>query len=335
MYNSIDDIITSMGDAYQSAYDYIVDRKDGKAPSLLTPFDQLNKAGVDGIPWQSHFVIGARSGVGKTLIKDQLLRGAFALNPNDNIRILDFSFEMPMQATGYRGIQAELKQAKSMLLSTEGNKVDKNSLKRIELIVNNARNLPWDIVDVQLNLTDIEFVITETIKKHNINNDLKLIISIDHSLLIKKMKGQNTHAVINEYGELITKLRKKYNIIVFTLSQLNRNIEEPVRKIPGKADNYPQTSDISTADALLQHADFLGILNRPSDFNMKLYGPERYVVPENGKYVAFHLLKNRSGEQSIIHLNANYQNYEFIEMTEPPEAAESAVKSVTKKDFLY
>lgn len=334
MSTEIFNIIKSIGDAYQEAADYIVKRKEGSAPSLLTPFPSLNEAGVDGIPWQSHFVIGARSGVGKTLIKDQLLRGAFALNADDNIRILDFSFEMPLQATGYRGIQAELKQDKSMLLSTEGNKVDKNTLKRIELIVNNAQNLPVDIVDTQLNVDDIERVIRAVIEKYNTNNDLKLIVSIDHSLLIRRLPNQSAHAAINEYSNMITQLRSKYNIIVFTLSQLNRNIEEPLRKIPGKADNYPQTSDISSADALLTHADFLVILNRPSDFNMKMYGPERYIVPDNKNYVALHLLKNRHGEQRMVHLNANYQNYEFIEMTEPPDTVESGVSRVSKQDFV-
>jgi replicative DNA helicase len=313
---SIKNYVTSIGDAYSEAYDYIIARRDGKQPSLLTPFSMLNDKGVDGIPWQSHFVIGARSGVGKTLIKDQLLQGAFALNPYDNIRVLDFSFEMPLQATGYRGIQAEIKQAKETLLSTGGNKIDKNSLQRIKIIVEKARTLPWDIVDEQLTLKQMENVILEYINEYNKKNDLRLIISIDHSLLIKKDKGQTTHGVINEYGELITKLRKKYPIIVFTLSQLNRNIEEAYRKIPGKADNYPQTSDISTADALLQHADFLMILNRPSDFNIFHYGPEPYkvIVPENGSYVAAHILKNRSGDHGIMHLEANYQNYEFNEV---------------------
>lgn len=319
---SIKNFVTSIGDAYKSAHEYIVARKEGKAPSLVTPFDQLNKLGVDGIPWQSHFVIGARSGVGKTLIKDQLLQGAFKLNPYDNIRVLDFSFEMPLQATGYRGIQSQMKQDKSMLLSTEGNEIDKNSLKRIEIIVKSASSIPWDIVDKQLTLKEIENTVLAYIEEYNKDNDLKLIISVDHSLLIKKTKSEQTHAVINGYGELITELRKKHNIIVFTLSQLNRNIEEGFRKIPGRADNYPQTSDISTADALLQHADFLGILNRPSDFNMKIYGPEKWLVPKNGNYVPWHILKNRSGEHAIIHLKANYQNYEFYEMTEEPESAE-------------
>jgi replicative DNA helicase len=327
----LDELSTTIGEALEASYKYIKDRRDGEAPSLLTPFTLLNDKGVEGIQWQSHVVIGARSGVGKTLIKDQILNAAFNLNPYDNIRVLDFSFEMTTESTGYRSIQAHLKQDKSMLLSTNGNKVDKQTCKRIELVIEKMNKVPWSLIAKPCTLEQIEGVVDDCFKKFDKKGDLKVIISIDHSLLIKKSKNRNSHQTIAAYGDLMTELKKKYNVIIFTLSQLNRNIEEGNRKIPGRAENYPNTSDISTADALLHHADFLMILNRPSDFNLRLYGPDKIIIPENKNYVACHVLKNRSGEQFIIHMRANYENYEFIEMTEEPEKAEDKMKDQTSK----
>ena len=323
----------TMSDALEQAIDYIVKRSEGTAPSLITPFDQLNNLAVDGIPWGSHFVIGARSGVGKTLIKDQILNAALKLNPHDNIKILDFSFEMPLVATGLRIIQAQLKQDKSTLLSTQGNKIPKLSLEKARLISKSWQSKDWAMETDPLTVKSLKNRIMAEIVKWQKEKDAKIIIAVDHSLLIKAEGRQSNHEIITIYGETITDLRKHHNITVFTLSQLNRNIEEGYRKIPGKPDNFPQTSDISTADALLQHADFLAILNRPSDFNLKLYGPEKWIVPDNKTYVAMHLLKNRSGEQDIIHLKANYQNYEFNEMTHPPESKEAPEAFVKANPF--
>ena len=323
----------TMSDALEQAVDYIEKRSNGEAPSLITPFNKLNNLAIDGIPWGSHFVIGARSGVGKTLIKDQILSAALQLNPHDNIKILDFSFEMPLVATGLRIIQAQLKQDKSTLLSTQGNKIPKLSLEKARLISKSWQSKDWAMETDPLTVKSLKDRIMAEIVKWQKEKDAKIIIAVDHSLLIKAEGRQSNHEIITIYGETITELRKHYPITVFTLSQLNRNIEEGYRKVAGKADNFPQTSDISTADALLQHADFLAILNRPSDFNLKLYGPEKWIVPDNKTYVAMHLLKNRSGEQDIIHLKANYQNYEFNEMTHPPESKEAPEAFVKANPF--
>ena len=323
----------TMSDALEQAVDYIEKRSNGEAPSLITPFNKLNNLAIDGIPWGSHFVIGARSGVGKTLIKDQILSAALKLNPHDNIKILDFSFEMPLVATGLRIIGAQLKQDKSTLLSTQGNKIPKLSLEKAKLIKKSWNSKDWAIESDPLTVTGLKNRILEEVVTWKNEKDAKIIVAVDHSLLIKAEEKQNNHQVINQYGEIITELRKYHPITVLTLSQLNRNIEEGYRKVPGKADNFPQSSDISTADALLQYSDFLAILNRPSDFNLKLYGPEKWIVPDNKTYVAMHVLKNRSGEQEIIHLKANYQNYEFNEMTNPPESKEAPEAFVKANPF--
>jgi len=306
----------SLHDALLEAEEFIIKRKEGKAPSLVTPFDRLNKAGVDGIPWQHNFVIGARSGVGKTLIKDQILKSAWELNPGQNIRVLDFNLEMPLRATGLRNIKSILKCEKNHLLSAGGDTIGKDTLKRIKLIADAAKNTPWDIVDKQPTVNQMGNLISDYITKFNKNGKMKLIVAVDHSIIIKKMKGQDQKSMLEDYGNMITDIRKNNEVIFFTLSQLNRNILESHRMVNGKADNFPKTSDLFGADALLQHADSVLLLNRPAEYGITEYGVNNIPVL-SPNYIGAHLVKSREGQQGIIHMNANYENFEFNEIDRP------------------
>ena len=317
--------------AFNDALKYMYARSTGEEKSIYTPWPKFNDAATDGLEWNTLTVIGGRPGSGKTLIKDQLLNAAFdpKINPNLNVKVLDFSLEMPLQATGLRLIQGVTKIDKSTLLSTYGNKIPQSSLDLIEKMIRNRRKQPWSIETSPSTVDELRERILQEINRWSNEKDAKIIVALDHSLLVKGNKGDKEGDVIAKYSEMITNLRSNYGITVITLSQLNRNIEDGHRKIPGRADNYPQTSDISSSDKLLHHCDFMFILNRPSDFNLKFYGPEKFIVPNHNNYVALHVVKNRSGEHKMIHLNANYANYVFEEMAEPPESNE--LGEITKK----
>ena len=74
----------------------------GSIKSLRTPWDKFNDATTDGLEWHSTTVIGGRPGSGKTLIKDQIIREAFKLNPAENFRVLEFQFEMLARTSAIR-----------------------------------------------------------------------------------------------------------------------------------------------------------------------------------------------------------------------------------------
>ncbi len=80
--------------SFNTALKYMLDRSTGEEKSIYTPWNKFNDAGTDGLEWNTLTVIGGRPGSGKTLIKDQIVREAFALNPDDDFRVLEFSFEM-------------------------------------------------------------------------------------------------------------------------------------------------------------------------------------------------------------------------------------------------
>ena len=80
--------------AFSEALKYMNARQKGEEKSIYTPWPKFNDAATDGLEWNTLTVIGGRPGSGKTLIKDQIIRESFALNPHDEFRVLEFQFEM-------------------------------------------------------------------------------------------------------------------------------------------------------------------------------------------------------------------------------------------------
>ena len=80
--------------AFNEALKYMLDRQSGKEKSIQTPWPKFNAAITDGLEWNTLSVIGGRPGTGITLIKDQLIRESFVLNPEEYFRVLEFLFEM-------------------------------------------------------------------------------------------------------------------------------------------------------------------------------------------------------------------------------------------------
>ena len=80
--------------AYKEALQYVNARKQGTVTSFKTPWTKVNDAGVNGLEWHSMTVIGGRPGTGKTLIKDQIIREGFEKNKGQNLRVLEFQFDL-------------------------------------------------------------------------------------------------------------------------------------------------------------------------------------------------------------------------------------------------
>ena len=88
--------------AFNEALKYMMKRQSGEEKSIYTPWPKFNDATTDGLEWNTLTVIGGRPGSGKTLIKDQIIRESFDLNPNDDFRVLEFQFEMVGRTSAIR-----------------------------------------------------------------------------------------------------------------------------------------------------------------------------------------------------------------------------------------
>lgn len=324
------------GLAYKEAIQYMRNRQQGLVTSFKTPWSKINDAAIGGIEFHSITVIGARPGGGKTLFKDQLVREGFEINSGMSVRVLDFSLEMVGRNSKLREFSAYTKKTYKHLCSaeSEGVVVDESIIELCKKIASKNSKYPIDVIDSPMEVKQFKAEIIEYCKHYIIRHDTvtdkngnvkrvpvysNVIVTLDHSVLLKKSKGQSTLDMLNELGETCTELKKMFPIAFIILSQLNRDVQNPVRCENGKYGNYILESDIFGADALLQHTDLLICLDRPALRHITEYGPEKYLIEDDTVLIA-HVLKTRTGDTRMSFLRAEFYHMLISDMTTPPVA---------------
>lgn len=335
-------------DAFIESLVYLDGRRRGQIKSLKTPWKKFNDAGTNGIEWHNTVVIGGRPASGKTLIKDQIIRESFILNPGEDFRVLEFQLEMLARTSAIREYSSVLGKSYKYLCSSEfeGQYLTDKELELCKLYAKERVKYPIDIVEEPCTVAEfeetvksymefhssveyIEKVIEENGKPKTIKIDekkyKKTIVTLDHSLLIKKGKGEKDKLeVLYLLGETVTALKRKYPIIFIILSQLNRNIDTPERNEEGKYGNYILESDLFGSDALLQHADILIGINRPAKQKIRYYGPDKFLI-EDESIIVLHFLKCRNGDSRMSFFKAEFEKMKLSEI-ETPQKFDKKIK---------
>ena len=314
----------SQKDGFADSLRYLKGRMEGSIKSIKTPWAKFNDATTDGLEWHSMTVIGGRPGSGKTLIKDQIVREAFKLNPTENFRVLEFQFEMLARTSAIREYSSVLGKSYKYLCSADG----KLTAEDLQICYDHAKErvkLAIDIVEEPITVNEFREVIAEYMQQHMFINEsgdyefTKTIVTLDHSLLLKKAPFEkDKFDTLYNLGEAITELKRKYPIAFIILTQLNRGIDNPERNEDGKYGNYILESDIFGSDALLQHADTLIGINRPGKQKIKLYGPDRYIIDDD-KVLVLHFLKCRNGDNRMSFFRAEFARMKINEMPTPQQ----------------
>lgn len=303
----------------QEGLQYIEDRRSGRIKSLSLPWTGLNRFGVGGLEWGSMMTIGARPGAGKTMVVSQILREARVNNPTQLFNILEFQFEMGPKQTASRDFVAQTGLDYNQVLSTKQQLNDFNT----QLIRNyiddcklmEGRGMHRVQINTSLTHRDMEKAI------HTCYTGLggyPLIVTIDHSWLIKKDKDEREKLnTLYNAVEMLMQVKNKLPIIVLMITQLNRSIDEPSRKIPGTIGNYPTSSDIFGGDALMQGSDMVVVLNRPFKADIMSYGPKEY--PANSNDIFMHIIKSRNGadDNNMLFMKADFPKQKIVEVLEP------------------
>jgi replicative DNA helicase len=317
----------SQKQAYQKALSYVHARQQGTITSFKTPWIKVNDAGVNGLEWQSMTVIAGRPGTGKTLIKDQIIREGFVNNKGQNIRVLEFQFEMVARASKVREFCAVLgKPYKYVCSAYEKDKLSKEDFDKLHEHSKEAVNIdkyPVDIVEKPCEVNIFQKIIESYMHKHSqvLDNEQRIytntVVTIDHSLLFKMSKAhKNKTDMLYDLGEVITALKRQYPIAFIILSQLGRHVESPERNENGKYGNYVLETDIFGGDALMQHADMVIGINRPAMKFIEYYGPDRYIIMDDTVLV-FHFLKTRTGDTRMSFFKAEFDKMRVVEMSTP------------------
>ena len=310
-------------DALRKAILKIKGRRKGDIKSLKSAWPKFNDAFCDGLEWRTITVVGARPGTGKTLFLEQLFSDIIVQNPDQEFRILKFQFEMVDETSGVRKLSLETGADYNTLMSKDGVKVDKGIYdKCVEYYDKSAEHdltrVLYDSCSVDEMCATIHYEF-EKFKRPD-GTYVNMLVGIDHSTLFGLTRGQrDKFEMLSALGEALTMMKKKYPVAFVVLSQLNRNIDNPDRQRDGEYGNYVLDSDIYGSDALLQHADVVLGINKPSLRKIRQYGPDRYIINDEDLLV-FHFLKSRNGTTRMSFFKLDRTVMRIVEIATPAQA---------------
>lgn len=291
--------------ATTEAVEYIKQRKNHTIQSLKTRWNKFNTQCMGGIEPNTIYTIVGISGSGKSSFVNTLENDLIDLNPDQDVIILNFSFEMLSSRQVGRKLSSKLRQTTAQLYSANEDLQD-SLLEQVEIASQQIKSYQIYYVDTPGTVSEIASTIDYFY--NNYAKGKRFIIILDHTLLVE---GQELALkIISDLQKLFIKVKKLPNTTIIQLSQMNRNIEAPDR-INNPSMHYPMRSDISSADTIFHASDYVICIHRPELLNIQQYGPNRLLVKNK---VYLHLLKNRdAGECSILEFDNDLKYNNLIE----------------------
>lgn len=282
----------SISEVADESLEYIRKRKDKTIVPLKTRWNKFNKVCCGGIEPNMIVTIAGGSGSGKSAFANTLETDLIDLNPDQEIVILSFSYEMLSYRQVGRKLSNKLRKTTAELYSSDQS-LSNTEFNKIEEVADKIKKYPIYYIDTPSTVENMEKTIDYF--HENIAKDKWLIVILDHALLVEG-QGESERGTIVDLQKMFIRKKKLSNTSIIQISQMNRNIEQPDR-INNPSMHYPMRSDLAASDAIFQASDYVTALSRPELLNITAYGIDRLPVKDK---VYLHFLKVRDGEPFIL-----------------------------------
>lgn len=310
--------IKTISKAVDEEIEYIEKRFLGQEKSLLTPWAKFNKASMNGIEFGTIITIAGVSGHAKTTIVNLLETGLFDCNPDINFSVLSFNFEMASRRLVGRKFSNKTKKSVKQLYSADkDNPIDQSVIDDLKKIGNDLRKYHIWYADMPGTADEIGEAILAFSQLEE-NQDRRFIVTLDHSILVKKSLGGDERSTLVDLASMFNKIKKILPVSFIILSQLNGNIEMPDRR-DNPMLHYPTKSDVFGSSALYMFSDLVLISHIPEKLKIREYGPERIPTKD---VIFWHFDKVREGEPFIAKMWNNLKHNEIRDWEDRPKENE-------------
>ena len=296
-------VLKHISKATDEAISYIKARKANTIKPLKTRWKKINRVCGGGLEPGMVLTVAGASGSGKSAFVNTLETDLIDLNPDTEIVVLSFSFEMLSYRQVGRKLSNKLKRTTSELYSAEEELSDA-SLVTVEKEAKHIKDYPIYYADSSGTVDEIKATI-EYVSENQAKGKW-LVIIMDHVVLVE---GDSERKTVSDLQKLFIKVKKRPFCSIIQLSQLNRNPESPER-INNPSGHYPLRSDLFASDSIYHASDFIAVLSRPELLGILAYGPKRLIV-QNKIYM--HFIKVREGEQCILEFDNGLKYGDLIE----------------------
>lgn len=283
--------------------------RSGKQLGLFCRFNGINRAMLKYWRFGQVTLIAGMSSGGKSTLLNILEDDFSDPNLNKNCQykviILGFKYEMSGSDEVLRNISGKLDTSYSNLLSAEFNEkkgdyniISDNEFEKISVKLDSLKGRKIFYVETNGNLSQLY----ETYLSMKIRYpDHKFVISIDHTLLSKKLDEKNDAELMQNTGLTAIRLRKE-GCMVILIGQLNGNIEENTRR-ENTALHYPIKTDVHCGNQVFWACNNVILYHRPELLKIQKYGLEKR---DSKKLIHLNIIKQRFGKIGSIWLQENF-----------------------------
>lgn len=283
--------LVHISEALSDSIRYIEKRASGEKFGYKLRWQKTNQILGGELGYAQNLVIGARPGVGKSAYVNILIQDAIELNPEIDIIVPYYNWEMANFRQGLRFLSYNSKKKISELNSAEEllKKEEIEKLKELAARFNDKNLFFINRSVTSQTINDLTDQIKSRYPKHHIINVL------DHTRLVKRKDETKEEEKLFNLLDCLNEQKKIKGTTNLIISQLNRNIENPDRM---QSYFKPMLSDLFGADAVGQYAETVFILHRPEKYGFEHVNIGGEVIPVANKLFN-EVVKNRDGDSDV------------------------------------